>query len=801
MEGEKQSKITQLPANRFAQSTRRFLALCCIASATFVLGGYIGAEPNTPISNLNSTSIGNQLVPPATYVGRSVCAKCHERETKLWQDSHHDLAMQEVSEATVLGDFNDVTFEHFGVSSHFYRQDDDYFVETEGPNGDRTQYPIAYLFGFFPLQQYLVEFPGGRYQTLPLCWDARSSEKGGQRWFHIYDDERIAPGDELYWTGPLQNWNLQCAECHSTNLIKNYDRDTQIYDTTFNEIDVSCEACHGPGSNHAAWALTEPKGVEYERGSDFKLSVRLKEPQPAEWINDPATGQPKRTTPLLSHMQLDVCARCHSRRGGITAEYEHGTSLLQTHQPVLLEPPLYHADGQIEDEVYVWGSFMQSKMFAKDVRCVDCHEPHSLKLVKPLQQLCTSCHLSDKYSGPDHHHHETQTLGSQCVDCHMPQRTYMAVDQRRDHSFRVPRPDLSVALGTPNACNDCHDDKSAQWAANMCLKWYGSPIDTPTSAAPAIHAATINRAGADAMLIDVTQDEAQSVIMRATAMAMLRNQPSKESLAVIRQQIRADEPLLKMAAMRALALYPPEVRWQIGSASLDDDVRLVRIEAARVLAAESEMLAQGNRIPAFDYAMKELRASIELNSDRPTTIVSLGNLERDLGKVEAARHAYLEALRLQPNYVPASINLADLHRDLGNEDEVMRVLKEALLLSPNESALHHSLGLAQVRIGEISAAVESLERAYKLAPAAGEYVYVYAIALNSTGQGKQAIRVLKQATQDHPGHRDILYALATIGWDQGQLDLAIGAAQQLVQLAPHVQQYQGLLNSLTSFHP
>ncbi len=701
----------------------------------------------------------------------------------------------------MLGDFNDVTFEHSGVSSHFYRRGDDYCVETEGPNGDRAQYPIAYLFGFFPLQQYLVEFPGGRYQTLPLCWDARSSEEGGQRWFHIYDDERIAPDDELYWTSPLQNWNLQCAECHSTNLIKNYDRDTQIYDTTFNEIDVSCEACHGPGSNHVAWALTEPKGMDYEPGSDFKLSVRLKEPQPAGWINDPATQQPKRTTPLQSHVQFEVCARCHSRRGGFTEEYGHGSSLLQTHQPALLEPPLYHADGQIKDEVYVWGSFMQSEMFAKDVRCVDCHEPHSLNLVKPIQQLCTSCHLSDKYSGPDHHHHEMETLGAQCIDCHMPQRTYMLVDQRRDHSFRVPRPDLSVALGTPNACNDCHDDRSAQWAADMCLKWYGPPSDESTSAAPAIHAATINREGADAMLIDVVQDEAQSVIMRATAMAMLRDQPSEESLAVIRQQVRTDEPLLRMATMRAIALYPPDLRWQIGAASLDDDVRAVRIEAARVLAAESGRLAQGNRIPAFDDAMKELRASFELNSDRPATIVSLGNLERDLGKVQAARQAYLEALRLQPNYVPASVNLADLHRDLGNEDEVMQVLAEALRRSPNDAVLHHSLGLAKVRSGELDSAVESLGRASELAPTVGGYVYVYAIALNSTGRGKQAIRVLEQATQDHPGHRDILYALATIGYDQGEIDLARAAAQQLVQLAPHVQQYQSLLNSLTSFHP
>ncbi|MCZ6835761.1 MAG: ammonia-forming cytochrome c nitrite reductase subunit c552, partial [Planctomycetota bacterium] len=721
-------------------------------------------------------------MPRPTYIGKATCAECHETQLNLWQGSHHDLAMQVVSESTMLGDFEDVTFEHRGVNSRFFRRDDGYFVETEGPKGVRGEYRIAYLFGVTPLQQYLIEFPNGRYQTLPLCWDSRPIDQGGQRWFHLYPDERIAPDDELYWTGPLQNWNLQCAECHSTNLKKNYDRLTDSYHTTFAEINVSCEACHGPGSNHAEWARAEPAGKTYEAGDDFRLAVRLKEPQLAAWVNDPLTQKPKRTSPLESQVQLGMCARCHSRRGGVTEEYVHGVSFLQTHRPALLDPTLYHADGQIQDEVYVWGSFVQSKMFQEDVRCVDCHDPHSGTLVMPQQQLCMKCHQGDQYAGPEHHFHEMGIPGApgvDCVDCHMPQRTYMVVDPRRDHSFRVPRPDLSVALGTPNACNDCHEDQTAQWAADATLKWYGPPDEQPPSAAPALHASATGRAGADAMLMRVTMDEAQSTIMRATALMMLRDQPSQPALEAIRQQVKAQDPLLRMAATRALAPYPPELRWEIGAPLLDDEVRLVRIESARILAADSNTFAKGDRTGPFKRALKELRHSLEINADRPSTLVDLANLHLELGQAKEAEQAYREALQLQANYVPASINLADLFRDLGREDQVLQVLREALQKSPDAAALHHSLGLAQVRANDIAGAMESLSQACVLSESAPQYVYVYAIALNSTGRGGEAIGLLEQAMRENPGHRDLLYALATIGRDQGRLDLAIRAAQQL----------------------
>ena len=168
---------------------------------------------------------GRAATPAAAFVGRAVCEKCHAEETRRWRGSHHDLAMQEASEQTVVGNFENASFTHFGVTSMFFRRDGKFFVRTDGPDGRLTEYPIAYTFGIFPLQQYLIAFPGGRYQALNVCWDTRPAKQGGQRWFHLYPKEEVAHGDPLHWTGPYQNWNFMCAECHSTNVTKGYHPD------------------------------------------------------------------------------------------------------------------------------------------------------------------------------------------------------------------------------------------------------------------------------------------------------------------------------------------------------------------------------------------------------------------------------------------------------------------------------------------------------------------------------------------------------------------------------------------------
>ena len=412
-----------------APSVRLWIALLLISGA---------------IQGLHNTAWADDL---AHFVGGTICATCHAAETARWEGSHHAQAMQVATPATVLGDFADKKLDHFGVVTTFSRAGEKFMVHTDGPDGSLHDYAIAYTFGVYPLQQYLIAMPGGRLQALGIAWDRRPKEQGGQRWFHLYPDQKLPAGDRLHWTGRDQTWNYMCADCHSTNLNKGYDLTTNTYDTSWSDMSVSCEACHGPGSRHVAWAqmhaAASPNAPGLSSTDREGLTNWLKATDQGHWEMNPETGIARRTEPLAS-AEVDACAACHSRRRVIAKDALPSTPLLDSYAPADLEPGLYHADGQIDGEVFEYGSFVQSRMFHAGVTCSDCHEPHGLALRAEGNALCGQCHMPAKFDTAEHHHHEPDSVGAKCVNCHMPTKTYMMVDRRRDHSLRVPRPDLSV---------------------------------------------------------------------------------------------------------------------------------------------------------------------------------------------------------------------------------------------------------------------------------------------------------------------------------------------------------------------
>ncbi|MGE5849128.1 MAG: cytochrome c3 family protein, partial [Candidatus Methylomirabilota bacterium] len=360
---------------------------------------------------------------------------------KAWQGSDHDRAMQKASGRTVLGEFNGAPFRYAGTTSTFFKRDGKFYVRTDGPDGKLADFEIKYTFGLDPLQQYLIELPGGRIQALSIAWDVPR-----RRWFHLYPKERIDFRDELHWTRPAQNWNFMCAECHATDLTRNFDPSSRAYRTRWTRLGVGCQACHGPSSRHVEWARAGDKGAGAE----------------------PSKGLPVNLKGADSTAEIEACARCHARRAPLGDGFRHEHRLMDDYLPALIDEGLYHADGQILDEVFEYGSFLQSRMHAAGLRCSDCHEPHGLKLRAPGNAVCTTCHTAGppaalphvntrelkamEYDAPNHHFHKPGGPGSRCVDCHAPARTYVVVNPRRDHSFRIPRPDLSVKLGTPNAC-------------------------------------------------------------------------------------------------------------------------------------------------------------------------------------------------------------------------------------------------------------------------------------------------------------------------------------------------------------
>jgi tetratricopeptide (TPR) repeat protein len=732
---------------------------------------------------------------PFVYVGGAKCTRCHEDEARLWQGSQHAHAMQEATEDTVLGDFDDVRFRHDGVVTRFYRRKGGFFVRTEGPDGRPAEYPVPFVFGVYPLQQYLIPLPGGRYQAFSVAWDSRPRKEGGQRWFHLYPAEHIGHEDVLHWTKLSQNWNTQCAECHSTNLLKNYRWPEDRFGTTWSEIDVSCEACHGPGSRHLAWAqAAEARGRKPE--GDPGLQVRFTERRSRHWKMDLERGIARPVSAPAFRTEVETCARCHARRGVLTEDWRPGRLLADTHRPALLEEGLYYADGQMRDEVYNWGSFLQSRMYAAGITCSDCHDAHSGKVRVSADDVCSSCHQPERFATPQHHFHRPRSKGASCVACHMRTATYMVVDPRHDHSLRVPRPDLTLSLGTPNACNDCHRDRSAAWAAHAVRKWYPSGRWTRPHYGAVLQAGRRREAGAGEALAALAADGTQPGIVRGTAVSLLSGVPGRAAASALEKAAVDADPLVRLGAASALDSLEPRERLRIGGRLLGDAVLAVRVEAVVPLAdVPVDAMTEGQRV-AFDRALDDFFQAQRANAERPEAHVNLGVLYVKRGRLEAARRAYDAALRVGPWFLPAYANLADLLRNEGRDDEGEKVLRAGLGVDATNAALHYALGLLLVRQKRPAEALEELARADALAPDDARVAYVYAVALHSSGQTDRALAVLRRAHERSTGDVDVLVALVTLNRERGALGAARRWARTLLQVAPGSEAAQRLAAEL-----
>ncbi len=662
------------------------------------------------------------------FAGSVACADCHAAEYERWRRSQHAVAMQVAEEDTVLGNFDGARFRNFGVTSEFFRRDDKFIVRTDGPDGKLADFEVRHTFGIYPLQQYLIELPGGHVQALSIAWDTRPQDQGGQRWFHLYPNERIDHRDELHWTQRQQNWNFMCSDCHSTNVQKNYDPAEHTFATTFSEISVGCEACHGPGSVHVG--LARAAATSGQPMPNSGLTVSLDERQGVAWVIDPATGNAARSTPRTTEKELDVCAQCHARRGQFSNDYRAGEPLQDHYLPALLSEGLYHPDGQQRDEVFNWGSFVSSRMCAKGVTCGDCHEPHGGQLHAPGNGVCAQCHSAAKYDAASHHFHETGTPGAACAACHMKTETYMVVDPRHDHSFRIPRPDLSVSLGVPNACNQCHTDRNADWAAAEIRKRYAEPKPGFQGFAEAFAAADRRDADASIALTQVTANLDESAIARASAIERLTRRPGENTILAAEAGLKDPNPLVRRAAISAFEILPPLQRRAV-MPLLSDPVRTVRMQAARTLAQlADDAFDSPESLAAFRRGADEFVAAERFNADRPEHRTNLGGFFADRREMVVAEEEYRAALRLDTRFVPAWANLADLMRLQGREAEAEAVLREGLELSPRDATLHHALGLSLVRQQRGPEALRELKLATELDPRNERFAYVYEVALS-----------------------------------------------------------------------
>ena len=775
-----------------SNATRRSLhaaaALAVAYGLIFICVGFYVASPRVA-AEVQGTSSQSRPQAVPTFVGSSTCVDCHSREHAAWSTSQHAAAMQEATDETVLGPFDGTTFTKDGAETVFFKKDGKFWVRTEGPDGEIAEFEVPYTFGIAPLQQYLISLPNGRMQALGIAWDARPKDEGGQRWFHLYPDQKLTAGHPLHWTGIDQNWNHQCAYCHSTNLKKNYDAATDSFHTTWSEINVGCEACHGPASQHLAWASKKDgwQGAE-DKGKGFRSS--FDERRGVTWTPS-STGTASRSEERRTNKEIEVCATCHARRGQFSDEKTQ--RFQDAFRPALLAQGLYHSDGQQRDEVYTHGSFLQSRMHAAGVTCSDCHDPHTQKLRAPANAVCAQCHAPDQFNSPTHHNHRAGSKGAECVSCHMPTTTYMIVDPRHDHSIRIPRPDLTRILGTPNACNKCHTDKTATWAADAIKTWYPSPKLGYQTYAQALHSGDRGEPGAQVLLMRIAKDMSQPAIARASAIARLGRFLSPKSISIVIDALKDPDPVVRVAAIATLAEADPRVRLALLPPLLADDVRIVRMDAARALAGQIEQQLKPEDRKLFDTALDEYIAAQRFNSERPESQVNLANLAIARGQQADAEAALLKAIELDKSFAPAYVALAENRRAQGDEAGAQAALRDGLRQNPESAVLMHALGLSLVRQKRLDEALDKLTEAAKAAPDVPRFAYVAGVALNDTGKPTEAIELLKEALSRNPYDRDLLHLLASYELRDGQYLSALKRAELLQELEPESREVQQFL--------
>lgn len=657
---------------------KKYLLIFIIVALILTILAFVFLPKKDTYSKIEKVDI----VTTQDYVGSHSCKECHVQEYAEWELSDHFKAMQHADDKTVLGDFNDVTYTADGITSRFFKKDGKFYINTEDENGKYRDFEIVFTFGHYPLQQYLTKFDGGKMQVFRQSWDSREN-----KWFHQYAGEKIPSGDYLHWTNAGQNWNLMCSTCHSTNLQKNYNPLEDTYKTTYDELTVGCESCHGPGKKHNYFMLSS----DYQKGISKNFFINL------------GVNTPQKT-------ELNTCMPCHARRGEVTQHHTPSDEIMDNYIPEIPITNIYFADGQALDEVYKYGSFLQSKMYHVSIKCTNCHLPHSGKLRIQGNQLCLQCHTPN-YATSAHTFHKENTEASDCKSCHMPTRTYMGNDIRHDHNFAVPRPDLSEKYGVPNACNTCHNDKSAKWASQAVEKWYGKER-RPHFAENLIIGSLQNEKSLE-RLNELLTNSATPDIIRATAVHYLGGIYTEQSLQLVKKELNSSDAQTRYRAVIALGNFPIHLYENELIPLLNDKVKAVRIATAYVFLSQKGW-EQSKLLASFESARKEYETFVLSQADFPVGSATAADYFTHLGDTDKAILFYERAIKKDKTLNHVRLNLATLYNGKGQNNKAWQILHQAQNYAPQNAQVYYFMALLSSEEKDYNQAKKYFEKAMQL---------------------------------------------------------------------------------------
>ncbi len=736
------------------------------------------------VATTSSDRVTAQPVSATGYVGSSSCKSCHESQFAAWSSSTHARAMRATSSPTEASPSKAT----FGKGSAGIAE----FGSKSGVNsvsvqesGKQTKLELPYLLGTRPMEQYLAATGKGRVQALPVAFDVDKKE-----WFDIFAGEERLSGEFGHWTGRGMNANSQCIECHSTGFQKGYDSAGDAYHSSWAEMGVGCESCHGPGATHAK----DPKAPY----GPFGKSARIAEfrPAPTSVTSSPVNSNPDSVSPAAvpppaASVMLETCATCHSVRRTIADGFVPGARFLDHYEPSILDEDLYWPDGSVRSESYEWGSFVQSRMYAAGVNCLACHDVHSGGLRAEGNGLCLSCHEST-FESHAHTAHAEGTAASQCVSCHMPESVFMARDKRRDHSLAVPDPLLARESGLPSACESCHADRGREVLATDAERlWPRLKVERfakRRSIAKAFAEARVGNAeSTDRILECLSGSLCDTVILRASAARLTVRLPLTERVVgPLLEALKDPDPLVRSAAAFALSDVDPRepaLRQSLSTAAVDAS-RAVRVNAAWALrTAETDQLPE-EQARSLDKAFDEWRAATMTLSEAPESWHTLGVFESMRKDAGAAETAYRKAISIEPRATPTYHNLAMLLAATGRIDDSRKEFEALLAIDDSSAAAWYALGVIHGEQKNWKEAARALARCLKLDPGYPDALTDLANAYLEAGVPNVARAVLSGALEHPPLRREALLGLVTVALRAGTPEEAAGAARALVSEDP-----------------
>jgi Flp pilus assembly protein TadD len=756
------------PTNaRRAKMILLVVVLLCVGISTSLIIAVIegprrggrSRSSNPATNNQDSRLEGAALL--ASYGKSATCQSCHPIEFQQWASSHHAL-----TERPISGDLDRSAFDpprrivEPARTSEVRVAEGKFEIVTTGLGSSNEVFVPGRVIGIAPLRQFLIAAPGGRFQSTELAFDPHAGD-----WFDVYGKENRQPGEWGHWTGRGMTWNSMCAACHNTRLRKNYHSATDSYTTAMAEMGVGCEACHGPLAAHNAWQQQHPK----------------------------QNGDPT-IKPLSRDQMFDVCGSCHARRAELTGDFKPGDRFFD-HYIVSVpdETETFYPDGQIHEEDYEFSSFLGSEMHDAGVRCINCHNPHSGKTVAESNALCLTCHGAPVLPAPKidpiaHSHHRQR--GSDCVDCHMPQTTYMQRHHRHDHGFTIPDPLLTKQFGVPNACARCHQDRSTDWLSERVDQWYGKKMERPSRArARVIARARKDESGTDLEIVAALKTETNA-LWRAALVSLLKNAVTNDAtLAALKSAAEDRSALVRGYGLRALEplAQTDAAVTALVSRHLDDAARYPRNEAAWALR---------RAINTNSPAGRDLMQQLAQNSDQPAGALQMGVFHMDRGDLESCLAWMARAVAWDPNSAPLHHEYAIALSRAGKAEDAVRELQAACRLAPREAEYRFKLGLAYNEIGDVPAAKAALAEAVKLDPRFARAWYNLGLAQNAAGETDAAIEALLQAESLDPGSPLPPYARATVLARIGRTAEARAALRRALELQPNFSEAKDLLQSL-----